>query len=69
MKFEYELGDDCKENKGKIAEQWNTGDDECDAISVRYECGGIYNNNFMDVIGNRDHECFWDCSECKRKHK
>ena len=66
MKFGYDFGEQCTENKGKIINSWTTGDDECDAESREYECGGIYNHNYMDVVGDRDHDCFWDCSECKR---
>ena len=53
----------CK--KGKKVREWETGDTECNAYSVEYECGGIYNHNYMDVIGNRDHDCFWDCRGCR----
>ena len=66
MKFGYDFGEQCTENKGKIINSWTTADDECDAESREYECGGIYNHNYMDVVGDRDHDCFWDCSECKR---
>lgn len=45
----------------------NTGDEECEAYSKRYECGAVYNNNYLDVVGNRDHDCFWDCSECNKE--
>ena len=58
-------GENCIWNKGNVIADWNTGDDECGAYSVEYECGGIYNHNFMDVIGSRDHDCFWDCRNCK----
>ena len=50
-----------------MVEWWATGDDECNAYSVEYACGAIYNNNFMDIVGNRDHDCFWDCSKCVYK--
>lgn len=56
---------DCDRDKGTVVRQWDTGDDECRAYSEEYECGAIYNNNYGDVIGNREHECFWDCSKCK----
>ena len=58
---------DCKYEKGKVVEMWETGDSECDAYSERYECGGVYNRNYMDVIGSRDHDCFWECVGCKYK--
>ena len=50
---------------GPIERTWLTGDDECDAYSRLYECGGIYHHNYMDRLGNRDHDCFWDCKRCK----
>lgn len=53
-------------NKGKVVKEWLTGDSECNAYSQEYECGGVYNNNFMDIVGNREHDCFWDCRLCKR---
>ncbi len=56
-------------DKGVIVREWETGDSECNAYSEEYECGAIYNNNYMDVIGNRDHDCFWDCSKCKKGRK
>lgn len=58
----------CNKDKGKVVESWLTGDDECNAESYRYECGGVYHQNYMDVLGDRDHDCFWDCSGCKIKH-
>ena len=58
------MKDTC--NKGKQIREWETGDAECNAYSVEYECGAIYNHNYMDIVGCRDHDCFWDCSECKR---
>lgn len=67
MKFGYDFGEECKEDKGKVIHKYSTGDDECNAYSYCYECGGVYHHNYMDVIGNRDHHRFWDCSECKRK--
>ena len=57
---------ECTEDKGKIIYVWLTGDDECDAVSTEYECGGVYNHNYMDVLGNRDHYCFWNCENCKK---
>lgn len=54
------------EDMGKIVETWNTGDDECNSYSERYECGAVYNNNYMDVVGNRDHDCFWSCNGCNK---
>lgn len=30
------------------------------AYSEKYECGAIYNNNYMDIVGKRDLDCFWD---------
>lgn len=68
MKFGYDFGDKCHEDKGPVVDSWMTGDAECDAESKRYACGGIYHHNYMDVVGSRDHDCFWDCSECKRGH-
>ena len=59
------VGNECGYDKGKVIKQWLTGDDECNAYSEEYECGGVYNNNFMDVVGNRDHDCFWNCVKCK----
>lgn len=67
MKFGYNFGEMCKKNKGKIINRWLTGDDECDTEARVYECGGVYYNNYMDVVGCRDHDCFWDCSECKKR--
>ena len=58
----------CKEEKGMIVKTWMTGDEECDAESTEFECGGIYHHNYMDVVGNRDHDCFWDCTGCKKGH-
>ena len=57
----------CKYPTGKEVRSWQTGDDECNAYSTKYECGGVYNNNYMDIVGNRDHDCFWDCSRCVHK--
>lgn len=59
--------EDCKHETGEAIRRWYTGDEECNAYSEEYECGGVYNNNFMDVLGNRDHDCYWDCSKCKYK--
>lgn len=55
----------CKNVIGAVKRSWLTGDVECNAVSREYECGGIYHNNYMDVVGNRDHDCFWDCKRCK----
>ena len=57
------MKDSCK--KGNKVREWYTGDAECNAYSEMYECGGIYHHNYMDVVGNRDHDCFWDCRGCK----
>ena len=54
-------------DKGKVVETWETGDQECNAYSERYKCGAVYHHNLMDVVGCRDHICFWDCSKCKKK--
>ena len=54
---------------GKVVRTWPTGDDECNAYSKEYECGAVYNNNYMDIVGNRDHDCFWNCENCKRERK
>lgn len=62
---DYQTGETCSFRKGKIIREWATGDDECNACSKEYECGGVYNHNYMDVVGNRDHDCFWNCSKCK----
>lgn len=62
----FDFGDKCNEEKGKVVKRWLTGDAECDAESEEYECGGVYHNNYMDEIGSRDHDCFWDCSSCKK---
>ena len=67
MRPEYHEKDGC--DKGKVVKRWLTGDDECNAYSEKYQCGGVYNNNYMDVVGCRDHMCSWDCSRCKRKKK
>ena len=55
-------GKGCDLDKGKVLRTWPTGDEECGAESNEYECGGIYHNNYMDVLGNRNHDCFWDCT-------
>ena len=59
----------CEYDMGKVVDEWMTGDDECNAYSERYECGGVYHNNYMDVVGNRDHDCFYDCSNCIHKNE
>ena len=66
IKFGFDYGDECKLEKGGVVDSWMTGDDECNAESKEYEWGGVYHKNFMDVIGCRDHDCFWDCSNCKK---
>lgn len=58
-------GETCTFDKGAIVKEWLTGDEECSANSWEYECGGIYNRNYLDVLGNRDHDCFWECSRCR----
>lgn len=58
-------GEKCAFDKGKVIDKYLTGDDECNAYTTEYECGGIYNHNYMDVVGVRDHDCFWQCSNCK----
>ena len=58
-------GETCKQ-VGNQVETWSTGDAECDAYSVRYDCGGVYHHNYMDVVGNRDHDCFWNCKDCNK---
>jgi len=65
MRPEYHEMDGC--DKGKVVDSYLTGDDECDAYTYRYQCGGVYHNNEMDIVGCRDHMCWWDCSQCKRK--
>ena len=52
---------------GKQIKTWPTGDAECNAYSVEYDCGGVYHNNYLDIVGNRDFDCFWDCSKCKKE--
>ena len=58
-------GEKCTFSKGRVVNEWLTGDAECDAYSKEYECGGVYNHNYMDVLGCRDHDRFWNCSKCK----
>lgn len=58
-------GKNCSFEKGAVIERWYTGDGECNDYSVKYQCGGIYNNNYMDSVGFKDHDCFWQCSNCK----
>ena len=62
-------GENCTYQKGKVIRTWLTGDAECNANSEEYECGGVYNQNYMDILGNRDHDCFWNCSRCKYNDK
>ena len=47
-------GENCNYEKGGIVDKWLTGDEECDAYSTEFECGGVYNKNHMDILGNRD---------------
>ena len=56
---------ECNRDKGNVVKFWLTGHAECDAYSEQYECGGVYHNNFMDIVGNREHDCFWDCTKCR----
>lgn len=65
MNFGFDFGDDCALEKGKRVDSWETGDCECNAVSTEYECGGVYHHNYGDIVGCRDHDCFWDCSKCK----
>lgn len=65
VKFDFDFGDKCNQDKGKIVETFCTGNKDANAFSNVYECGGIYNNNFGDVMGNKTFDCFWDCSQCK----
>ena len=58
-------GETCTHDKGKVIRAWETGDSECNEWSQEYECGGIYHNNYMDIVGCRDHDCFWDCGGCR----
>ena len=58
-------GEKCTFSKGRVVNEWLTGDAECEAYSKEYECGGVYNHNSMDVLGFRDHDRFWNCSKCK----
>lgn len=55
----------CDCDTGAAVDWWYTGDIDCDAVSTKYECGGVYNKNFMDVKGSREHDCFWDCENCR----
>lgn len=58
----------CEFDTGAVIEEWETGDSECNAYSLRFACGGIYHNNYMDIVGCRDHDCFWDCGNCIHKN-
>lgn len=60
------VNNECGLDTGSVVRSWMTGDDECNAESYEYQCGGIYHNNYMDVVGCRDHDCFWDCRGCKK---
>ncbi len=62
-------GETCTFKKGREVDRYYTGDDECNAYTTVYECGGEYAHNYMDVVGCRDHDCFWDCSNCKYQSK
>ena len=65
MDFGSEKIANCSTRSTKIIRTWMTGDDECNAYSEEYACGLVYHNNYMDVVGNRDHNCFWTCRNCK----
>lgn len=56
----------CGKIPTKIVRESLTGDDECNAYDYEYDCGAIYHQNYMDVVGNRDHDCFWDCRHCNK---
>lgn len=43
-------GESCTFSRGKPVKEWLTGDSECDSLSVEYECGGVYNHNYMDMF-------------------
>lgn len=58
-------GETCTFDKGRLITKELTGDEECDAYTYVYECGGRYDKNYMDVVGSRDHDCFWHCGDCK----
>lgn len=58
---------DCGQRPTNQVREYLTGDEECNAYDYEYDCGAIYHQNYMDVVGNRDHDCFWDCSRCKNK--
>lgn len=60
-------GENCTFDKGRVVKTWYTGDGECNDYSKEYECGGVYNNNYMDMLGFKDHDCFWQCNNCKYK--
>ncbi|MBR3268465.1 MAG: hypothetical protein IKI58_07040 [Oscillospiraceae bacterium] len=55
----------CGKVKGNLMNEVLTGDPECDAYDSEYDCGGVYHHNYMDVLGSRDHDCWWDCTRCK----
>ena len=63
----FQFGDECDQDKGAIVEEFCTGCHDAHAISHVYECGGICNENFADIPGDRTMGTFWDCSHCKRK--
>ena len=57
----------CGQHPTNKVHETLTGDAECNAYDYEYDCGAVYHQNYMDVVGNRDHDCFWDCSRCKNK--
>ena len=67
MNDEFHEKDEC--DKGGLVDVEQTGDDECNAYDYTYACGGIWHNNYMDILGDRTHDCWWDCSRCKKHRK
>ena len=70
MKIKYKCNRDgtCKaRQRGDLVNIFYTGDEECDAISYEFKCGGIYHKNYMDRLSDekQDHLCFWNCKGCK----
>lgn len=57
-------GTDCGEIPTVVVSTTATGDDECNAYDYEYDCGAVYHHNYLDIVGNRDHDCWWDCSGC-----
>lgn len=56
----------CKrELRGEIVDSFYTGDPECNSRTYVFECGGVYNKNYMDKVGREEHLCFWNCKGCK----